>query len=135
MQIVLDVNVLVSLAIGGRALAPLDAAWRAERFSLVTSAPLVEELEGVLSRPYLERYLPPGGADLVLQRVEVLGDMVELREPYPEFSDPNDAYLLAMLRDSDADLLVTGDKALRALGAFQGKPVLTPTEFLERLLR
>lgn len=133
MRVVLDVNVLVSLAIGGRALAPLDAAWLSERFTLVTSSPLLGELADVLSRPSLQRYLTAEGAALVLQRVEVLGELGDPEEPYPEFTDPDDAYLLAMLRDLDADVLVTGDKALLELGDFLGKPIFTPAELVARL--
>ena len=38
-----------------------------------------------------------------------------------------------MLRDSDADALVTGDKALLALGGYVGKPILTPGDFMSLL--
>ena len=55
------------------------------------------------------------------------------RLPHPDFSDPKDRYLLAMLRDSDAELLVTGDKTLLALESFDNKPILPPAGFLARL--
>lgn len=53
--------------------------------------------------------------------------------PHPNFSDPKDRYLLAMLRDSDAELLVTGNKVLLAVEHFEGKPILLPAAFLAHL--
>lgn len=55
------------------------------------------------------------------------------KQPFPEFGDPKDRYLLAMLKGSDAEALVTGDGALLELGAFENKLILTPADFLIRL--
>jgi predicted nucleic acid-binding protein len=35
----------------------------------------------------------------------------------------------------DTDCLVTGDKGLLALGEFNGHPILSPRQFLDRLPR
>ena len=40
--------------------------------------------------------------------------------------DPDDAWILAAALDAEADLFVTGDKALLALGAVQGLPITDP---------
>ncbi len=49
--------------------------------------------------------------------------------------DPDDLPVLGTLAAAGADCLVTGDKALLALGSFSGHPVLSPRQFLERLKR
>ena len=58
-----------------------------------------------------------------------------MTKPFPEFGDPKDRYLLAMLRDSDAEALVTGDKALLVLDDFEGRPIISPADFLTSLER
>jgi len=39
-----------------------------------------------------------------------------------------------MLRDSDAELLVTGDKKLLELGEYAAKAIISPQEFIARYL-
>jgi putative PIN family toxin of toxin-antitoxin system len=51
------------------------------------------------------------------------------------FSDPTDLPVLGTLQAADADCLVTGDKGLLALGEFNGRPILSPRQFLDRLPR
>jgi predicted nucleic acid-binding protein len=47
-------------------------------------------------------------------------------------SDPDDGYLIAVARREDADALVSGDRALRAIEGLE-LLVLTPAEALSRL--
>ena len=90
-------------------------------------------MENVLERAKFSPYLSAGVADEFVELVTTLGKPMMPRLPHPDFRDPKDRYLLAMLRDSDADALVTGDKALLALSSYNGKPVLTPGEFMRSL--
>ena len=53
---VLDTNILVSALISPRGTpANIVQAWRAEQFDLVTSLPILEELQEALSRPKIRR--------------------------------------------------------------------------------
>jgi len=47
--------------------------------------------------------------------------------------DPDDEEILACAVDGRADLIVSGDRHLLALGAFRGIPILSPRDFLARL--
>jgi uncharacterized protein len=132
MRALLDVNVLLSIAIG--TLQPIRDAWKAGRFSLCISEPLIRELSEVLNRPKFARYLEPDGAAAFVEEVVELSTWVVVREPYPDFTDPKDRFLLAMLRDGEVDLLVTGDKALLSLGDFEGKPIVSPATFVRGYL-
>lgn len=133
MRVVLDTNILVSFALRSQALAPLRQAWEAGRFGTLVNRLLLEELSEVLAREKLARYVPPKDRREFLELVRALGEPVPIRRPFPEFGDPKDRYLLAMLRDSDAEALVTGDGALVALLKYDSKPILPPSEFLRRL--
>ena len=133
MRIVLDSNVLVSMAIRSRRLQPLRDAWEGGRFTALVSAELLAETEDVLRRPKLATHLSTADVAPFLRLLRALGEPVSLTLPYPEFSDPKDRYLLAMLRDGDADLLVTGDKALLKMEQFEGKSILSAAAFVEGL--
>jgi putative PIN family toxin of toxin-antitoxin system len=47
--------------------------------------------------------------------------------------DPDDAWIIAAALSAGADLFVTGDKALLALGEIEGLPVVSPREAYQRL--
>ena len=48
-------------------------------------------------------------------------------------ADPTDEMVLACAVEGQADLLVSGDRHLLDLGEYQGIPIVTAREFLERL--
>jgi uncharacterized protein len=95
---------------------------------------LLSEVEDVLTRPKLSRYLDTEDIKAFMEQVTTLGEAVTVEQPHPEFRDPKDRYLLAMLRDGEADVLVTGDIRLLELEAFEEKPIMNPTTFITRYL-
>lgn len=133
MRVIFDTNVFVSFALGSRALAPLQNAWQTGRFTVLVSTYLLAEIEDVLKRPKLAPYLDLDDIEAFLELVTLLGEAVIVKQPFPEFSDPKDRYLLAMLRDGEGDVLVTGDAALLELETFEGKTIVNPTAFITRL--
>ena len=119
MRVVLDTNVLLSStwAKAGQLLL-IREAWQAGHFSVLVSEPLLKEVESVMAYPKLAKLLTEERRAGLLHRLERLTEPVVCREPYPKSPDPADDFLLAMLRDGEADLLVTGDRALLALESF-----------------
>ena len=136
MLVVLDTNVLLSALRADRSppAAILDA-WRAGRFLLVTSLEQIEEFKRAAGYPKLRPYLPRRAvgrvvnelrsAELVLERLRRAGDS----------PDPGDDYLLAMAAASDADVLVTGDKALLSLKRIGATSIVSPRRFATMLGR
>jgi uncharacterized protein len=47
--------------------------------------------------------------------------------------DPDDDAVLALARFALADLIISGDDDLLSLGSFEGIPIVTPAQALERL--
>lgn len=132
LRVVLDTNVLISLALAQRGpLLELREAWEAGRFGVLVAPPLLNEVRGVLERPKIATRLSRERRDGLLLRLERLTEPVACLEPYPEFPDPADSFLLAMVRDGGADVLVTGDGALLALGSFGGAGILSARAFAE----
>lgn len=134
MRAVLDPNVLVSAAVATGVSAQLLDRWFVDRpFELVVCPALIEELRDVLARPKFRRWITANEAATLIDRLEAEA------EPWPDptqvpavTGDPKDDYLVALYRDSEADLLVSGDSDLLAVDAAD-VTVITPGELLERL--
>jgi putative PIN family toxin of toxin-antitoxin system len=101
-----------------------------------TSSTLVAELAEVIARgKFAQRVLAAGlsAAELV-QDYTRLAQIVEsqpLRAPVSR--DPDDDYVLACAVAAQANLIVSGDRDLLDLHEYQGIPILTTTDALQRL--
>lgn len=134
LRIVVDPNVLVSAAIS--AAGPprqVVVAWVDERFELIVSPVLLDELRDVLGRPKFRRFISLAVArefvDGLADDAQVVEDPTE-REAISR--DPDDDYLIALARAAGADYLVSGDGDLLDLEN-PDPPVLTPRQFLDAL--
>lgn len=125
-----DTNVYISaLHFGGAPRRLLEAA-RAGLFDLAISAPIVAEIERVLTTKF------GWDAAHVVAAVRVLGGFTRLVAPERAIAavpdDPDDDRILECAVAAGAQLLVSGDKHLLRLGAFEGVQIVTVAEFLER---
>jgi hypothetical protein len=137
MRAVLDVNVLISAVI-----SPLGAPgrilrfWEQDKFELATSPPILIELERVLQYPKIQsKYQLP--AKFVKQFLVMIQGGAIVIEPIINITtireDPSDNRYLECAVASEASYIVTGDKHLLNLNAFEGIQVLTPAAFLALL--
>jgi putative PIN family toxin of toxin-antitoxin system len=137
---VVDINVIVSAAIIARG-NPFQvwSAWRAERFTLVSSEGILAELREKLESPRIaQRYglsTREVAAILSLLRTQAALVPVPAREQLVVTADPEDDLVLATGRVARANYLVTGDGGLLALGAYQDLLIVTPRDFLAILDR
>jgi putative PIN family toxin of toxin-antitoxin system len=131
---VLDPNVLVSAAISPAGPPRrIIGAWVDERFELVASTALLEELADVLARPKFRRFISTELAAEFVNGLAQDADMVDdPPDPAAVSADPDDDYLIALARAANADCLVSGDRHLLDL-ADPDPPVLTPRQFLDLL--
>jgi putative PIN family toxin of toxin-antitoxin system len=134
MRVILDTNVLLGALISPY--GPPDAiyrAWRAAKFELVTSTAQLDELRRVSRYPKLKTLLPAHRVGTMvnnMQRATVLGALPKLPDAL-QINDPNDAFLVAMAIDSEADYVVTGDRraGLLQLGSIGRTRFVTPAIF------
>jgi putative PIN family toxin of toxin-antitoxin system len=137
MNVVLDTNVLVSAAISPKG-PPFEIikAWKAGRFSWVTSLPLLEELRRVLISRRLERYLVWSSQE-VKEFVGLAAEVATVVEPHRTIDviaeDPADNLVLEAAAEAQADCIVSGDSHLLSLGEFEGIPILSSVRFLAAL--
>jgi len=114
LRVVIDTNLWIRALLGGRVTLPLLEAWNANRFTVVVSQALVDELDEVWRRPRLRQRIDSEDADRLLEQLRFRSDMVELTTVPPRCRDPKDHPVLATAIDGDADAIVSGDADLRA---------------------
>jgi len=137
MRLVLDTNTLISALLWRGTPHHLLHAIRARpNLQLYSSPALFEELADVLMRASLRKQLGVIGkqANEVLQDYAAVVQLIEV-EPLaePVCRDPDDDAVLALARAAQADLIVSGDQDLLVLGQFEGVPIATPRDALERI--
>ena len=138
MRVVLDTNILVSALIT-RGTPPdgLYRAWLRGEIELVTSAVQIAELDDVLSRPRLQRFLDADQASAI---VENIGTRAVVLDELPSVSlspDPKDNQILAAAIAGRVDLIVSGDRkhvlSLRKVGDIPVVTARMAQELLRRL--
>lgn len=93
----------------------------------------MQEVTEILARPKIAKRVNLDDVDALKHLLERHSLTFNLIEPYPEFEDEDDRFLLALALMSSADALVTGDGALRALGNVGETLVVSPAEFMKVL--
>ncbi len=134
-RVVLDANVIISAAFGGK---PLDAVTMAlTKHEVYLTESVVAELMGVLTK--LSKRL---SSEQMAFLQEKMRELVTMARVVPISSnimlsrDPNDDHHLSLCKETKADFLVTGDKDLLAISikALQKNGIMTrivtPHDFL-----
>lgn len=114
LRIVVDTNIWIRALLGGRVSLPILIALQEEKYKVVFSDALVNELNEVWQRPRLRKRIDPFDANELLELIEWRGERVELKTIPPRCRDPKDHPVLATAIDGKADAIVTGDDDLRA---------------------
>ena len=102
-----------------------------------SSNELVVELARVLNYPRIEKVLAERGwtASELSGQIGLVSDLViSPALPQAVCRDPDDDAVLACALAAHADLIVSGDKDLLVLQSFQGIPILTAAQALQRLV-
>jgi len=135
-RLVLDTNSAISgLLWGGTPGRLIDAA-KAGRVELVGSAPLLAELQGVLSRSKFAQKLAERGVTVaeVFDGYAALVRLVVPASIAPTIArDPADDQVLAAAIAGQADLIVSGDSHLLDLKQFMGIDIATAATAAERV--
>lgn len=132
MRVLLDTNVLVSaILFGGIPRQLLDAALTGD-LDLVTSQPLLAELETVLTRKF---EFPSSMTASIRAELEALSEVVEPVEIKRVTRTAADDVVLATAVAGAAETIVTGDKELLALQSYEGTSIGSPRQFADTLER
>jgi hypothetical protein len=135
-KVVIDANVMISAAFGGK---PLEAVAKAlKEHDAFISERILEELEGVLKR--LSKKLSPEQIHYLQERVRQLlkvAHRIRISRKLSLSRDAKDDHYLSLCKEARADFLITGDKDLLNLDPEtlkkNGIPclIINPASFLE----
>ena len=133
MRLVFDTNTALSALLWGGTPERLLEAAEAGRIELASSAALLAELHGVMTREKFARQLTKRGltvADL-FDGYAALVMMVTPAAMTPVVTrDPDDDHVIACSLAAQADVIVSGDNDLLVLGDYRGIRIVNAREAL-----
>ena len=133
--IVFDTNALISAAILPNSASRKALTLATQKFQLVSSQAILDELSGVIERPHLDKYFSAGNTRFsFLMLVAQLSQNVETHSIITDCRDPDDNKILELAVDASAKIIVCGDNDLLVLNPYRGIEILRPHEFLARFL-
>ncbi len=130
MKAVVDTNVFVSSFFGGNPRKVIDL-WKTGELTLCLSASIVDEYTAVLRRLGLE------GQDELGELLDLFAGGINLlfTAQTPKLAvvaaDPGDDKFIECAVALKADMIVTGDRALRKVGSYMGIRILSPQELVK----
>jgi uncharacterized protein len=130
-RLVFDTNVIVSAALLRRSVPRLALDRGLETGLLLISAATVGELNDVLRRPSLNKYVSEDDRTLFLATLLREAELVNVTRTCNEARDAKDNKFLELALDGQASCIISGDADLLVLHPFRGIPILTPRDFLD----
>ena len=145
MKIVLDTNVLTSIAVAppGSTLSRIYEAWALDIFDVIISDEVIVELERTLkeipyfstrlSAKYIGDYIKFVKKYSYTQRIYTSIDREALFKKHDKLPNIEDDSILATAIESNSAFLITADKTIQSLQQIQNTIIVSPSEFLEIL--
>jgi len=113
-------------------LAIILRSFKEDKFTLIASKSIADEYFRVLKRPKFKI-----DSDALDDFSSLLVNKAEFVTPLTNVTavkvDPSDNRFLEAALEGKVDYVVSGDAHLLELGSFEGIPILTAREFIERL--
>jgi putative PIN family toxin of toxin-antitoxin system len=135
-RLVLDTNTAISGLLWHGTPGKLIDAAHTKSATLCTSAILLDELRGVLTRAKFAKQLEARGLNAidVFDGYAALTTIVVPAIIHPTIvNDPSDDAVLACALGAKAELIVSGDRHVLDLKEYQGIPIVTVAEALRRI--
>jgi len=133
-RVVLDTNVFVSSFFGGNPRTIVDL-WKTGEITLCLSRAIVEEYVEVLRRLGLQNERELGELLALFAR----GLNVQFTAKTPELhvvkEDPDDDKFIECAVALNAQVIISGDRALTEIKNYMGIRIVTPKEFLDTFLQ
>jgi putative PIN family toxin of toxin-antitoxin system len=129
-KIILDVNIWVSAFISNTMEQQIQAIILQDNVEIMACNELLEELQQTLQKPKLKKYLSVERMQSAIELVKQSVTLIELESAVEICRDNKDDYLLALAKDAQAHLLLTGDKDLLVLKQFEKAQIIKLADYL-----
>jgi putative PIN family toxin of toxin-antitoxin system len=131
---VFDANVIVSAVLLPDSVPRRAFDKASNNGRIVLSTTVIEELDDVLRRPSLDKYISEEDRMHFLVRLVRECPIIDVLQSVGGSRDPDDNQYLALAVAAEAVCLVSGDRHLLELNPFRDVPILTPRLFLGSVL-
>jgi putative PIN family toxin of toxin-antitoxin system len=128
---VLDANVIVSAVLLPHSVTRKAFDRACEKGCIVVSEEVINELDDVLRRPRLNKYIHEEDRIRFLMALLREAQLVRVACTITDCRDPKDNKYLELAITAKASCIISGDQDLLVLSPFRKIPVLTPREFLD----
>jgi putative PIN family toxin of toxin-antitoxin system len=132
-RVVIDTSVLIRYLIRPNAAVKelIEVRWLGDQVEMVTAPELVEELEGVLKRDYVQALIRPEEGQVLVDAITQKAEILPALGDAPSFTrDPKDDKFIACALVGSADYLVTEDKDMLVLERVADVRIVTPYDFV-----
>ncbi|MFU8833366.1 MAG: putative toxin-antitoxin system toxin component, PIN family [Wenzhouxiangella sp.] len=130
-RVVVDTNVLISALLTPKGKSGQTLRRLAQNEStLLLSRVTFLELASRLARSKFDPYRTAEQTDRYLEWLAEVAEWVKPSIRITDCRDPDDNRFLEVLVAGEGDLLLTGDSDLLDLHPYEGRPILTPADFL-----
>ena len=130
---VLDTNVILSALLFGGPMGALVTAWQTDRFQLLLSRAILEEVLRVLAYPKFRLTNAEIRSLLEEELIPFAETVIIRRQPAVRLRDPDDLAVVACALAGRARYSVTGDADLLSLKRVRRVEVIRPADFMVRL--
>ena len=129
-RVIIDTNLWISFLLSDK-LLPLDKIISHHEIELIFSLELIDELVEVTQRPRFRKYFPIAYVQTLLEKLQARSTTIKVTSEIEICRDPEDNFLLALAKDSDAHFLLTGDNDLLVMGSFGNTKIITFIDFMK----
>jgi uncharacterized protein len=136
MQVILDTNVWVSGIFSQESKSGLIInQWHSDKMEIIMSDVLLAEIHKVLLYPKIFKRLKMSNDDIerYIDAIKFFTKYISIKNNQfhdSDLKDMNDQFLLAMLQETGADYLITGDNDLLVLA--HKYPIITIADFCDK---
>ena len=130
LRLVIDTNILISGLMAVNSLPQQVFDYATSQAILLISDEVQSEIENVISRPKLQKYITLERRTKFLSELSQQVERVEINQQIRACRDPKDDKFLELAVCGEADYIITGDTDLLDLHPFQNISIIKAASFL-----
>ncbi|BBC26243.1 putative toxin-antitoxin system toxin component, PIN family [Pseudanabaena sp. ABRG5-3] len=130
LRLVIDTNILISGLMSVNSLPQKIFDYATSQAILLISDEVQSEIENVISRPKLQKYITLEQRNKFLTELSQQVERVTINQKIRACRDPKDDKFLELAVCGEANYIITGDADLLDLHPFQNIPIVKAANFL-----